>query len=36
MEITPAPSLSLFDIGTDFRHTCFLTASPGQVAPPYR
>lgn len=29
----PGAQLSLFDIGTGFRHTCFLTASSGEVAP---
>ena len=29
----PGAQLSLFDIGTGFRHTCFLTASAGEAAP---
>ncbi len=29
----PGAQLSLFDIGEGFRHTCFLTASAGEVAP---
>ena len=30
----PGAQLSLFDTSEGFRHTCFITASPGKVAPP--
>jgi len=33
MGLTPGAQLSLFDMGTGFRLTCFLTGSPGEVAP---
>jgi hypothetical protein len=29
----PGAQLSLFDIGTGFRHTCFITGSPGEPPP---
>ncbi len=29
----PGAQLSLFDIGEGFRHTCFITGSPGEPAP---